>query len=117
MDDTVFELNVSLPHDERFAPAGRELAVHAAERAGCGQPEALSFGRVVEQVLTECLDDENPRRPVELVFRAEAGTVEVLLSCDHVFQTLAPGDRSISIQWTHNGARLICRIARPAPFR
>jgi hypothetical protein len=116
MSDRAFELNVSLPYEERFAPAGGELAVHAAERAGCRQSEALSFGRAVEQVLAECLDERNPLNHVELVFRSEAGTVEVLLSCDRVFQAAAPSDRDISIQWAHNGARPICRIARPAPF-
>jgi hypothetical protein len=117
MDDRVFELNVSFPCEERFASTGGELAVCAAERAGCVKSEALSFGRAVEDVLTECLDERNPPSQLELVFRSEAGTVEVLLSCDREFRALTPGDRNISIQWTHNGARPVCRIARPAPFR
>jgi hypothetical protein len=116
MSDKAFELNVSLPYEERFAPAGRELAVRAAERAGCRESDAQSFGRVVEQVLAEYLDQRNSLSQVDLVFRSEAGTVEVLLSCDRVFQAVTPRDRNISIQWTHNGARPMCRITRPTPF-
>jgi hypothetical protein len=115
MSETTFELNVSLPHDRRFAPAARDLAVQAAARAGCGRREAEAFGRAVEGVLAGCLGGHGGSQ-VDLVFRSAAGGVEVLVSCDQVFDPAPSDDRDIFIGWTRDGSRPRCRIARPAPL-
>ena len=58
MEAAAFELNLSLPQEERFVPMARDLAVHAAERAGCGRPDAESFGRVVADLLVRCVRED-----------------------------------------------------------
>ena len=74
-----FELTLSVPHDERFAATVRDLAVHAAEHAGCARPRAEAFGRAAEQLLRACLEDDASRDEVPVVMRCVAGPVEVLI--------------------------------------
>jgi hypothetical protein len=75
-----FEINVSLPHDARFAETARELAVHAARQAGCGEDEARAFGQDVEDVVLRHIDSETSGKPIPLVVRRADGPVEVLIN-------------------------------------
>lgn len=74
-----FELTLTLPHDERFAPAVRDLAVHAAEHAGCARPRAEAFGEAAERLLRECLEHNPARGPLPVVVRRRDGPVELLI--------------------------------------
>ena len=75
-----FEINVSLPHDARFAETARELAIHAARQAGYGDDEARAFGRDVESVIRDHIDSAASGSPIPLVVRRADGPVEVLIN-------------------------------------
>ena len=75
-----FELNVSLPHDARFAETARDLAVHAARQAGCAEAKADAFGRTVEGVIRECLEDATSDASLPLVVRCNRGPIEVVVN-------------------------------------
>ena len=80
MNGPMFELNVSLPHDARFAETARELAVHAAKQAGHGDEAARAFGQDVESLVRSHLEASVSGTPVPLVVRRVAGPVEVLVN-------------------------------------
>jgi hypothetical protein len=75
-----FEINVSLPHDARFAETARELAIHAARQAGHGEDEARAFGLDVERVVRRHIDSADSGNPIPLVVRRADGPVEVLVN-------------------------------------
>jgi hypothetical protein len=79
MKATTFDLNVSLPHDDRLVELVRELAVQAAQCAGCGEAEARAFGRTVETMTREYLETSDPQTPLPVVVRRTTGPVEVLV--------------------------------------
>ena len=80
MNDSRFEINVSLPHDARFVETARALAIHAARQAGYGEAEAHAFGRDVEDVLRGHMEDDGPDTPIPLIVRKASGPVEVLIN-------------------------------------
>lgn len=75
-----FELNVSLPYDARFAETARELAIHAARHAGCGDDEARAFGAEVERVVRGRIAAGGPGTHIPLIVRRASGPVEVLVN-------------------------------------
>ena len=77
---TLFELNVSLPYDARFAETARELAVHAARQAGCGEEEARAFGGDVERVVRGHIASGGTEAHIPLIVRRTDGPVEVLIN-------------------------------------
>lgn len=113
MDATSFELNMSVPADARFADTLRELAVHAARYAGCRTADATIFGGVVEQVARECLD--SGRAEIAVVVRRGDGPVEVLIDCDRQPVRITMKDPHISVEWTRERGRPVCRVARAMP--
>jgi hypothetical protein len=115
MDATSFELNVSLPADGRFAATLRNLAVHAARYAGCDGKDADAFGLAVEAVMLGCVNGFSRDGTVSIVVRRIAGPVEVLIACDHRFDTVSAKEAHIRIDWTREGGRDLCRIARIMP--
>jgi hypothetical protein len=82
-----FELNVSLPHDPRFAETARELATHAARQAGCGEDQARAFGRDVERLIRGHIEAGKSGGPIPLIVRRASGPVEVLVNG----RALSPG--------------------------
>ena len=74
---TPFELTVWLPHDARFAPTMRELAMHAAQHAGCARAKAEAFGRAAEELLRRCLEETGPGDALPVVMRRDAGPLEL----------------------------------------
>ena len=113
MDATSFELNVSLPCDRRYADAMRELAVHAARYAGCRGSDADRYGAAVEAVVRACLADAG-RATVPVIVRRGVGPVEFLIGCNGTVETVSP-DMHITIGWTEEDGRRMCRIARNMP--
>ncbi len=79
MTTTSFELTLSLPHDARFASTIRDLAIHAAQHAGCAQAKAEAFGRAAEELLRACLADSAPGNEVPVVMRRITGPLELLI--------------------------------------
>jgi hypothetical protein len=79
MKATTFELTVSLPHDARLVALVRELAVQAAQCAGCGESEARAFGGTVEAMTRDYLESTAPGTLLPVVLRHAAGPVEVLV--------------------------------------
>lgn len=79
MKATTFEVTVSLPRDARLVALVRELAVQAAQCAGCGEAEARAFGGTVEAMTREYLDTTAPGTLLPVVLRRAAGPVEVLV--------------------------------------
>jgi hypothetical protein len=75
-----FELNVSLPHDPRFAETARELAVYAARQAGYGEDEARAFGGAVERIIRGHIATVPAGTDIPLILRRAAGPVEVLIN-------------------------------------
>ena len=80
MNDSRFEINVSLPHDARFAETARELAIHAARQAGYGQEEADAFGRDVEDVVRGHIAGGAAGAPIPFIVRKASGPLEVLIN-------------------------------------
>lgn len=76
----LFELNVSLPYDARFAETARELAIHAARQAGYGEEEALAFGDDVERVVQGHIANGGTDTHIPLIVRRAHGPVEVLIN-------------------------------------
>lgn len=76
-----FELNVSLPHDSRFAETLRLLVVHAARFAGSPEPDAEAFSRTVEKAVKDAWTAHAGAGPrteeLDVVVRRGAGPVEV----------------------------------------
>jgi hypothetical protein len=72
-----FELQMSLPHDIRFAATVRGLAVHAARFAGYSDDAAEGFGRSVEEVVRGCVEDSTAAGDVAVVLRCGEGPLEV----------------------------------------
>ena len=115
MDATSFELNLSLPADSRFAPAVRDLAVHAARYAGCRGGDADAFGLAVEAVMLGCVNGFSSGAAVPIVVRRVNGPIEVLIACDHRFEAVSARDAHIRIDWTRDRGRDVCRISRIMP--
>jgi hypothetical protein len=113
VDATSFELNVWLPSDPRYAKTMGELAVHAARYAGCRGADADRFGAAVESVAGACLA-EGAAAPVAVVMRRGVGPLEFLIGCDGTVETTT-GDAHITIGWTEEGGRRMCRVARAMP--
>jgi anti-sigma regulatory factor (Ser/Thr protein kinase) len=75
---TTFELTLSLPRDPRFASTIRDLAVHAAQHAGCGLAKAEAFGRAAEELLRASLaDSAQEEEDMPVVVRRLAGPLEL----------------------------------------
>ena len=73
-----FELQMSLPHDARFAATLRELAVHAAHYAGCADSRADAFGRSVEDAVRAYLAGNTTPHDVPVVVRrTTTGPLEI----------------------------------------
>ena len=104
-----FELHVSLPPDARFGGTMRDLAVHAARYAGCGEKDAERYGAAVETVVVACLERAKAATNVPVILRRGAGPVECLIACDRRFETPATGGQ-ITVGWTGEQATLMCRI-------
>ena len=113
MDATSFELNVSLPRDGRYVETMRELAVHAARYAGCRGLDADRYGAAVEAVVRACLA-EGGWITVPIIVRRGDGPVEFLIACDGTVET-GSRDMHITIGWTEEDGRRMCRIARHMP--
>lgn len=79
MDSTSFELTLSLPHDTRFTRTIRDLAIHAAQYAGCGRDQAEAFGAAAEELLREHLADATFDGQVPIIVRRAAGPLEVVI--------------------------------------
>ena len=74
---TTFELTLSFPPDARFAPAIRDLAIHAAQYVGCARAKAEAFGRAAEDLLRTCLEASPQEDEVPVVMRRMAGPLEL----------------------------------------
>ena len=75
----LFEFNVSLPSDARFAETARELAIHAARQAGCGEDEARAFGKDVEGLVRGHIQNAPSGASIPLIVRRVDGPLEVLV--------------------------------------
>ena len=113
VDATSFELNVSVPCDPQYAGTVRELAVHAARYAGCRGQDADRYGAAVEQVVRACLVQRG-RTSVPIILRRGIGPVEFLIACDRTVETPS-ADMHITIGWTEEAGRRMCRVARSMP--
>jgi hypothetical protein len=74
-----FQLDVSVPRDERFVATVRDLAVQGARFAGCTPAAADAFGKTVEAALGTCLRTGAPDTPIAVVVRRNQGPLEVLV--------------------------------------
>jgi hypothetical protein len=74
-----FQLDVSVPRDERFVPTVRDLAVQGARFAGCTPEAADAFGKSVEAALGTCLHTSTSEIPIAVVVRRNHGPLEVLV--------------------------------------
>ena len=113
MGATSFEFNVTIPGDVRYAEAMRDLAAHAARYAGCQSAEADRYGAAVESVVRACLVQARSQI-VPAVVRRGDGPVEFLIVCEEPVETTAQ-DAQITIEWTREGGRRMCRVARSMP--
>jgi hypothetical protein len=74
-----FQLDVSVPRDERFVPTVRDLAVQGARFAGCTAEAADAFGKSVEVALGSCLRTSAVETPIAVVVRRNHGPLEVVV--------------------------------------
>jgi hypothetical protein len=110
MNAADFELNLSLPAEERFATTMRDLAAHAARYAGCAEQDADRFAAAVETVVRRCLERAGAGAEVPAVLRRGAGPVEFLIGCEGRFDALPPGE-SVTVGWTSERGTSMCRVA------
>ena len=110
MNAADFELNLSLPAEERFATTMRDLAAHAARYAGCTEKDADRFGAAVEGVARKCLDRAVAGAEVPAVLRRGAGPVEFLIGCEGCFDA-ATHEEGVTVGWTREQGRSMCRVA------
>ena len=116
MNAAVFELNVSLPTDARFAETMRELAAHAARYAGCRGADADLYAAAVQAVVADCLAHGIAEgTPLRAIVRRAHGPLEFLIACERRFETLAVDDEQIVIGWTMEAETVMCRVARLMP--
>ncbi len=74
-----FELNLSLPADERFGETLRALAVQVAQQAGCDAAAAGEFGRDVVAAWQQRLPAAAGGH-VPIVFRHAGNQIDMLLT-------------------------------------
>jgi hypothetical protein len=115
MDATSFELNVTVPPDTRYAGAMGDLAMHAARYAGCRGADAEAYGDAVRAVVLACVERATGAAGLHVVVRRGNGPVEFLVGCDRRFEAAPSRDRHITVEWTHEGGRQMCRVARGMP--
>ena len=82
----LFEL--TLPADAQFVPMVRALAVHGARSAGCGEPEAETFGRKVEEALISMLAAGHPGASLTVTVRSGDEPLEVVIGSGRGARTL-----------------------------
>jgi hypothetical protein len=74
-------MNVSLPHDSRFAETLRLLVAHAARFAGSPESDAEAFSRTVEKAVREAWGAHGSGRSredeLDVVVRRSSGPIEV----------------------------------------
>jgi hypothetical protein len=115
MDATSFHLNVSLPADLRYAKTMADLAVHAARYAGCRASDADAYGAEVEVVVRLCLERAARSGSLAVIVRRDDGALEFLVACDERFDAAPARDRHVTIGWTREAGRQMCRVARTMP--
>lgn len=81
------EMTLSVPQDPKFAPAARDVAVHAAQRAGSGAAAAQAFGRLVEDAFRARVASPASAGPVSVTVRQSTGPLEVVI-----------GDRTLTLE-------------------
>lgn len=80
MNASSFELTVSVPHDQSFAPMVRGVAEHAAHYAGYAAGDAEAFGRSVEEALRGCMASLPVNGNLPVIVRCAAGPLEILVN-------------------------------------
>jgi hypothetical protein len=110
MNAADFELNLSLPAEERFATTMRDLAAHAARYAGCTEQDAERFGAAVEGVVRQCFERAGAGAEVPAVIRRGAGPVEFLIGCEGRFDA-ATHEGRVTVGWTREEGTAMCRVA------
>jgi hypothetical protein len=110
MNAADFELNLSLPAEERFAPAMRELAAHAARYAGCTEADADRYGAAVELVVRRCIDGAAAGAELSAALRRGAGPLEFLIGCEPRFSGATEEGR-VTVGWTRERGTSMCRVA------
>jgi hypothetical protein len=109
MNAADFELNLSLPAEERFATTMRDLAAHAARYAGSGEEDADRYAAAVEGVVRGCLGRASKGVAVPVILRRGSGPLEVLIGCEARFDA-APHE-GVSVGWTRERGVAMCRVA------
>jgi hypothetical protein len=110
MNAADFELNMSLPPEERFATTMRDLAAHAARYAGCTETDADRYGAAVESVARRCLNRAPAGAAVPAIVRRGSGPVEFLIGCEGRFDAATQGGR-VTVGWTSEEGTSMCRVA------
>jgi hypothetical protein len=77
MDSTSFELTMSVPREPQFASIVHDLALHAANYAGCAAADGDVFARSVGAAFAASVAAGGGDVPV--VFRRAGGPLEVVL--------------------------------------
>jgi len=114
VDATSFELNVSVPRDSRYLGTLRDLAVHAARYAGCRGADADRFGEAVAAI-AQALLSGGPDESLPVIVRRADGPLEVLMAAEREFDAAVARDAHITIGWTREAGRTMCRVARSMP--
>ncbi|MGE3275684.1 MAG: hypothetical protein AB7O67_11260 [Vicinamibacterales bacterium] len=119
MDATSFEFSMTMPGDPRLVVAVRDLTAHAAGYAGAGQAATAALTDVVAAAAEAAIDATHVKdAPVHLQFVRESDALLVTIACECAGDTSVPaataGDR-ITVEWTRDGARQICRVRQVLP--
>ena len=110
MNASAFELRLSFPADPRFAETLRDLGAHAARYAGCADAGAEAYGSAVEEAVRACFAAA-ALSSVPVIVRRGSGPVETLIACDRRVPHAPAADAQITIDWTSEGGRDMCRVA------
>jgi hypothetical protein len=117
MTPTSFAFTLTMPGDERFVGAIRLLAAQAASyakvSAEAGEALADQVQRATESAIASTGSHE---APIDFTFSGDEERVTVQIACQAAGPPPTPASSTsdgISVHWSADGTRLICRIQRP----
>lgn len=119
MTPTEFEFTVQIPGDARLVGAIRQLTAHAAGyaqlTADAGEQLAAHVERATETAISASASDT---APIEYRFRADADAIVVVFSLHVTPSTPHPApvaSNDVTVEWTADGTRHVCRIRQRLP--
>lgn len=116
MTPTEFDFTLTMPGDSRLLAAIRQLTAQAAGYAQLNAQAADQLAGHVEDATQVAIEATGSQTAlVEYRFTADAEALVVVFSCEVPASSPRPpssANGAVTIEWTSNGSRQVCRIRR-----